>query len=254
MNFLKLLEKPDLVAAHRGDRSRQPENTLSALRSSIGKCDFIEIDVQLSRDRMPVIMHDETLGRTSNAKELFRDRKPWHVNDFTLEELQSLDYGSWFNGRSEPLLTLQQALAFAVEENQYLNIEIKDMSAFADDAEVVQTVITAIEKYGAEPQVLLSSFYHPYLQLSKSLSPVIPTAALFENKKTDLLNYLRLLDVDACHLDDAITDQKTVTALREAGFAVGVYTVNAPRRKKELYSWGVNAVFTDNLLETSPAF
>ncbi len=247
MNFLKLLEKRKLVAAHRGDRSRQPENTLAALRSSIGKCDFIEIDVQLSRDRMPVIMHDETLKRTSNAKELFRDRKPWRVNDFTLEELQHLDYGSWFNGISEPLLTLQQALAFAVEENQYLNIEIKDMSMFANDIEVVHTVITAIEKYGAEPLVLLSSFYHPYLQLSKNLSPLIPTAALMETKREDLLSYLRLLDVDACHLDDAITDQKTVSELRDAGFAVGVYTVNTPRRKNELYSWGVYAVFTDNL-------
>ncbi|WP_345977502.1 glycerophosphodiester phosphodiesterase family protein [Sulfurimonas sp. HSL3-7] len=247
MNFLKLFEKPDLVAAHRGDRSRQPENTLSALRSSIGKCDFIEIDVQLSRDRMPVIMHDETLGRTSNAKERFRDRKPWHVNDFSFEELQSLDYGSWFNGRSEPLLTLQQALAFAIEENQYLNIEIKDMSAFADDAEVVQTVITAIEKYGAESLVLLSSFYHPYLQLSKTISPVIPTAALLEHKKKDLLNYLRSLNVNACHLDDVITDRHTVHALRASGFAVNVYTVNDPVRQKELFAWGVNGVFTDNL-------
>lgn len=247
MNFLKLLERTELVAAHRGDRSRQPENTLSALRSSIGKCDFIEIDVQLSRDRMPVIMHDETLGRTTDAKKLFRDRKPWRVNDFTLEELQSLDYGSWFDGRFEPLLTLQQALAFAIEESQYLNIEIKDMSAFADDAEVVKTIITAIEKYGAEPLVLLSSFYHPYLQLGKTLSPVIPTAALLENKKEDLLTYLRLLNVDACHLDDAITDQHTVKELRAAGFAVNVYTVNDPFRQKELYAWGVNGVFTDNL-------
>ena len=247
MDFLKLLERPGLVAAHRGNRSSQPENTLSALRSSTGKCDFIEIDVQFSRDGEAVIMHDETLERTSNAKERFGDRKPWRVKDFSLAELQGLDYGSWFNGRSEPLLSLQQALAFAVEEKQYLNIEIKDMSAHIDDTEAVKKVIAAIAEYGAEHQVLLSSFYHPYLPLCKRISPVIPTAALVEERREDLVGYLRMLDVDACHLDDAITDRETVTALRDAGLAVGVYTVNDPLRKAELFAWGVNGIFTDNL-------
>lgn len=247
MTFLNLFEKPCLVAAHRGDRSRKPENTLAALHSSIGKCDFIEIDVQLSRDGIPVIFHDETLGRTSNVKELFGDRRPWRLHDFTLAELQRLDFGSWNGGRPEPLLTLRQALLFAVEENQYLNIEIKDMSTLADDAHVVKIVVAEIEKFGAQPLVLLSSFYHQYLQLSRRLAPQIPTAALLEHGREDLTGYLRRLKVDACHLDDAITDRKTVKELRDAGFAVNVYTVNDPLRRSELFSWGVNGIFTDNL-------
>ena len=65
MNFLELFKKPNLIAAHRGDSSQKPENTLSALASSIGKCDFVEIDVQLTKDLIPVIIHNNTLGRTS---------------------------------------------------------------------------------------------------------------------------------------------------------------------------------------------
>jgi glycerophosphoryl diester phosphodiesterase len=143
MNFLELLKKPNLIAAHRGDRSQKPENTLSALASSIGKCDFIEIDVQLTKDLIPVIIHDDTLGRTSDVSEIkkFEDRRPWRVSDFTLKELQSLDFGSWFNHEYEPILTLEKALSFVKEQHLFLNIEIKDMSSTFADEIVVQIIL-----------------------------------------------------------------------------------------------------------------
>ncbi len=244
---MELFTKPNLIAAHRGDRSHKPENTLAALRSSVGKCDFIEIDVQLSKDGTLVIMHDETLERTTTAKELFPDRKPWRISDFTLAELEILDFGSWFNGNPEPLLTFDGALTFAVEEKQYLNIEIKDMSELYNDEDIVKQVVNAIYKHHAESLVLLSSFHHGYLKLSKKMAPQIPSAALQKTKREDLAEYLNLLDVDACHLDDAITDRETVKHLRDAGFVVNVYTVNDPLHQKELFDWGVNGVFTDNI-------
>ncbi len=245
MNFLTLFTKPNLIAAHRGDRSIQPENTMASLRSSVGKCDFIEIDVQLSKDMVPVILHDDTLERTSNVKAVFHNRTPWYVNEFTLLELEKLDLGSWFNGVYEPILTLRQALMFAVEEKQYLNIEVKDMSEIADDEEVMRIILDEIKHSGAEALVIISSFYHPYLLLSKKLASLIPTAALQEDKREDMVKYMHALNVDACNLDDVITDEHTVRRLREAGFAVNVYTVNNPQRMKELFKWGVNAVFTD---------
>ena len=83
MNFIELFTKPNLIGAHRGDRSREPENTLRALRSSIGKCDFIEIDVQLTKDLEPVIIHDDTLGRTSNifAKKVVFGKRGMLISD-----------------------------------------------------------------------------------------------------------------------------------------------------------------------------
>ncbi len=90
-----------------------------------GKCDFIEIDVQLTKDLVPVIIHDDTLGRTSDISniEQFEDRSPWRVSDFTEEELQSLDFGSWFNHDYEPILTLEKALLFAKEQHIFLNFK-----------------------------------------------------------------------------------------------------------------------------------
>ncbi|RRS31727.1 MAG: glycerophosphodiester phosphodiesterase [Epsilonproteobacteria bacterium (ex Lamellibrachia satsuma)] len=251
MNFLELLKKPNLIAAHRGDRSQKPENTLSALESSIGKCDFIEIDVQLTKDLVPVIIHDNTLGRTSNVSKIkkFEERTPWRVSDFTLEELQSLDFGSWFYHEYEPILTLKKALLFAKEKHLFLNVEIKDMSgAFADEI-VVQIIIDMIKKTKTEHLILLSSFYHPYLPICKKHSPNIPTAALQMYKHpSDLIEYLHALQVDAYHPEDKITNQKTVASLRKAGFFVNVFTVNQTKRQKKLFDWGVNAIFTDFLV------
>lgn len=252
MNFLKLFKKPNLIAAHRGNSSEKPENTLSALVSSICKCDFIEIDVQLTKDLLPVIIHDDTLGRTSDVSKIkrFENRMPWRVCDFTLEELQSLDFGSWFDQEYEPVLTLEKALSFAKEFHLFLNVEIKDISKTFGDKTVVQIIIDMIKKTQTGHLVLLSSFYHPYLPMCKKRSSDIPTAALQMYKHPNrLIAYLHSLHVDAYHPQDGITDQKTVLSLKEAGFFVNVFTVNTIERKKELFGWGVNGVFTD-VLET----
>jgi len=252
MNFLELFKKPNLIAAHRGNSLQKAENTLSALVSSIGKCDFIEIDVQFTKDLVPVIIHDDTLTRTSNISEVeeFKGRKPWRVSDFTEEELQSLDFGSWFNHEYEPILTLEKALSFAKEQHLYLNIEIKNMSNIFADEIVVQVIIDMIKKTQTKHLVLLSSFYHPYLPMCKKLSSKISTAALQAYKHpSDFIYYLHTLKVDAYHPQDNITNKKTVENLREAGFFVNVFTVNKTKRQKELFDWGVNGVFTDILKE-----
>ena len=250
MNFLELFKKPDLIAAHRGDHSQKPENTLSALASSIGKCDFMEIDVQLTKDLVPVIIHDDTLGRTSDVSKIgrFEDRRPWRVSDFTEEELQSLDFGSWFDHQYEPILTLKKALSFTKEQHLFLNVEIKDMSGIFADEMVVQIILDMIKKMQAEHLVLLSSFYHHYLPMCKKHSSNIPTAALQSYEHPDnLIDYLYTLKVDAYHPEDNITNEKTVTSLIEAGFFVNVFTVNKTERQKELFDWGVNGIFTDFL-------
>ncbi len=253
MNFLELLNKTNLIAAHRGARSLAPENTLTALKKSIGKCDFIEIDVQLSKDGRLVVMHDETLERTTNVSEIetFASRKPYSVSDFTLDELRELDYGSWFyrdKKHQEPLLTLKSALLFIKENNALLNIEIKDMSGKFGDEEVVDAVIYEIKESGTMDSILISSFRHKYLKIMKEKFPDVPTAALVEGKHPQkLLEYLRELKVDGYSLNNELVDKESVEMLKEAGFFVGVYTVNDVKRAKELFSMGVNCIFSDSL-------
>ncbi|MEA3456425.1 MAG: glycerophosphodiester phosphodiesterase family protein, partial [Campylobacterota bacterium] len=253
MNFLDLFAKPGLIAAHRGDRSVRPENTLSALRLSIGKCDFIEIDLQLSRDKVPVILHDETLGRTSNIQEIetFAERYPWRVRDFAFNELQRLDFGSWFyredpfgcmsagkvhlseiESQHEPLLTLEKALLFVKEEELFMNIEIKGMHDWIPDREVVTIVADVIKRSQAEPLILLSSFHHAYLPICKEFLPDVPTAILTEKRAPEnLIDYVGLLQADAYHPDEQYLDEWTVKRVREAGYFVNAYTVNDPSRQ-----------------------
>ena len=250
MDFLELFKKPNLIAAHRGDRSGKAENTLGALVSSVGRCDFAEIDVQLTKDLVPVIIHDDKVGKTSNISKIkaFEDRAPWRVADLTLQELEQLDFGSWFDGHYAPILTLEKALTFAKEKQLFLNIEIKDVSHVFADEVVVEKIITLIQRTQTEDLVLLSSFYHSYLPLCKRYAPTIPTAALQAHRHpNNLIPYLQGLQVDAYHPEEKITTRDIVTRLRDAGFFVNVYTVNDSARQQELFSWGVNGVFTDSL-------
>jgi glycerophosphoryl diester phosphodiesterase len=245
MNFLDLFKKRSLIGAHRGARSLAPENTLKALRLSLGKCDFIEIDVALSQDKVAVIMHDETLKRTTNVKnfEEFKKRSPYNVCDFTYEELQKLDYGE-----GEPLLTLDSALAFVQENSAYMNVELKDVSGSFEDDFFVSLVLAAIQKYKLESSILLSSFRHEYLRLVKQKMPNIPTAALVENEHPPkFIEYLKALKVEVYNFNKELVDEQTVQKLRDAGFFVGIYTVNTKKRKDELFAMGVNAIYTDKL-------
>ena len=233
MNFLELFNRNSLIAAHRGASSQYPENTMSAIRGSIGQCDFIEIDVQLSKDAKLVIIHDDTLDRTTNAK--------GRVCDFTLDELKKLDYGD-----GEKLLTLHDALKFVKENELYINVEIKDIHNYFDDEFVVDAVLEMINYLEVQDRVLLSSFRHQYLPLCKKKFPNIPTAALVEDiHPKNLLKYLKDLKVDAYHLNDELVDFKTVNKLRDAGFFVNVYTVDDKNRAKELFEIGVNGIFTN---------
>jgi glycerophosphoryl diester phosphodiesterase len=236
MNFLELFNRKNLYAAHRGLSSLYPENTMSALRGSIGHCDFIEIDVQLSKDAQPVIIHDDTLDRTTNYK--------GRVCDFNLDELRKLDYGD-----GEKLLTLHDALKFVKEHKLYINVEIKDIHNNFNDELVVGTILELIKSLDVQEQVLISSFRHEYLPLCKKRLN-IPTAALVENTHPkNLIKYLKDLGVDSYHLNDELVDVEVVKELKEAGFFVNVYTIDDKKRAKELFDMGVNGIFTNKKKE-----
>lgn len=242
MNFLELLNIGNIVGAHRGASSVAPENTMRALVASAGCSDFIEIDVQLSSDGKALIFHDDTLERTTNLT------KPIRVSKLSFAELSELDYGSWFDGKNEPILTLSNTLRFIKENNLFLNIEIKDIHNFFSDIQVVDTVFKEIKKYQVESQVIISSFWCEYLLLCKEIDSDVPTALLVEKKHPEnLINFLKELKVDAYNMSDELVDSQLVKELKDSGFYVGVYTINNPSRQKKLFEMGVNAVFKDNI-------
>lgn len=264
MSFFDLFaSERRLLAAHRGARALRPENTLCALEAAAGRCDFIEFDVRLSRDSVPVVIHDKTLRRTTDVASIahFADRAPWMVHEFTLGELQRLDYGSWFQaaagrGRTgsspgrypQPLLTLEQALLFSRQRNIPVNIEIKDMSGTPLDGRVVPVVLDLVEALNCAQLVLVSAFRHAYLRQCARLAPAVSTALLQRGiPPDDALSRLRSLGVCACHTEDSATRPDMVEMLTGAGFHVNVYTVNDSQRREQLYGFGVTAVFSDHV-------
>lgn len=91
---------PPVMVAHRGAASYAPENTLASIDAAarLG-FEWVENDVQRTKDGELVILHDSSLARTTNVEQVFPDRSPWNVSDFTLREIEKLDAGSWFGAK-----------------------------------------------------------------------------------------------------------------------------------------------------------
>ena len=255
-----------MIIAHRGFRACYPENTRCAFAASLGRCTMIELDVQLSRDGVPVVFHDFTLERTSNATLIDPRARPSSLAlcDWSLAELLQLDIGRWFL-RDDPfaairrqlisetalqllmpqrIMTLEQTLCWASAQKMPLNVELKTANEGADA--LVRATIRLIRQTNTTNLILLSSFHHDCLRLCHELAPEIATAALQEgHHPQDLSGYLRALGVIAYHPADTLTDKPLIETIRGLGMAINVFTVNNPARQTELVQWGATGLFTD---------
>ena len=148
MTFFDNFQTFRLIAAHRGFRAHHPENTFSAFKASVGRCHFIELDIQMSKDYVPVVFHDPTLERTSNAEEKRQQfgLLSLSVNEWTIAQLKALDIGSWFlqtdpfrtiarneispveltKEMPQTVMTLEEVLRHPSLRKIPINIEIKD--------------------------------------------------------------------------------------------------------------------------------
>ena len=269
MGFWENFDKDKkLIVAHRGARSIRPENTMSAFKEAIKNSDYIELDVAFSKDGVPVILHDNTLERTSNVREFKEFKKPYRLKDYTYKQLLKLDFGSWFI-RDDPfktiekgivkveelkalktqrILTLDQVLKFLKKHNFPVNIEIKDLSRTPYDKTAVKTIIDIIEKHVMVNLVLLSSFNHKYLRRAFKINPHIDTAALEQkNHPKDLLKYLKRLRVRSYNPSFHIANSDLIKDLSGAGIFANIFTVNDKEERLKLFNEGAKAVFTDVL-------
>src|SRR5882757_4612888 len=154
MAFISTLRHPAGVAgvAHRGASAYAPENTLASFREAKSRnADYFELDVQPTKDQEPIIMHDTTLSRTTNAETVYPGRSPWRVRDFTLAQIKRLDAGSWFSARfrHERVPTLTETLREMEGSDMKLMLEIKSPSLYPGLTSRVA------ERVRAEPDWLL---------------------------------------------------------------------------------------------------
>lgn len=224
--------KRALICAHRGASAVAPENTLAAFRMAdeLG-ADSFELDVTLTSDGVPVLMHDNSVDRTTNGKGA--------VGSLTYAEIRKLDAGSWKGERfkGEPVPTLDDALR--TRGRLYVNIELK----YAGDKtqEHAEKAVRVIEKYKAEKAVIISSFSADLLAAVKRVNPAIRTGFLYFGKTPEKMPE----NIDAVHPHSATVDADYMKWAREKGYAVNVWTVNDPKEMTRLMDLGVDSIITD---------
>ncbi len=233
------------VIAHRGASGTHPENTLPAFERAVALgAHMIELDVQLTADGHPVVLHDWTLDRTTSGRGAVRRR--------TLAEIAGLDAGRWFSpafaGTRVP--TLEQVLAAVPIA---VNVELK---ASGDDG-LERRVLDVVERAGARGRVVFSSFDAASLVRLRGLSGAADLAVLWAGRSiVKAIALARRVAARNVHLRKSRTAPAGIAAGHAAGLGVRVWTVNTAADFGRLTAAGVDGVFTDypeRFLQTSRA-
>lgn len=221
--------------AHRGGGSLAPENTLAGIRLA-ARFGYraVEFDVMLSADGTPVLIHDETLERTTNGRGT--------VCETPDAVLFALDAGA-----GERIPRFAEAAALCRELGLLANVEIKPASGRELATAEVVARLTAELWHGAEVLPLLSSFSLAALEVARDLAPQIARGVLFEKPPTDWLATVRHLRAVTLHCDADLIADEVLAEARGQGIPVLCYTVNAEKQAKKLFARGVSALFTDRL-------
>lgn len=235
-----LLKFSPPIIAHRGASGYAPENTMIAfVKAAQLGIKWIEFDVMLSSLNEPIIFHDETLDRTTNTKGLIEP----HAYAF----LRTLDAGSWFNPifAGEQIPTLKQVLEFLQNAKMHANVEIKPLPG--QDVETAVYALKEIINYFPQPHpaILFSSFSVPALQTLRKHSPQAMLGLLLHEWEAGWEEIAESLQCVSVHVNEEIMTPTAAKKIKNMNKALLCYTVNNPRRAKQLYSWGVDAVFSD---------
>lgn len=211
--------------AHRGWSGKAPENTLAAIRLAMAEHDlfWIEIDVQLSKDGIPVVIHDYTLGRTTNG---------WgEVRAHTAAQLQQLDAGSWYGEefQGEPVPTLEQVLAITCGRCR-LNVELKTDGRYAGLAD---KVLQLLYKYSLQHDTVLTSFHIPSLREVRKLNDEVVTGLIIDGWRETLIDELRQMKASFLSLGYPHATPKRIKALKAAKIQTMLWTLNDAKTIKK---------------------
>jgi glycerophosphoryl diester phosphodiesterase len=232
-----------IIIGHRGCRAKYPENTLASFSAAMAAgADMIELDVTLSKDRKVVVIHDDTLNRTTSGF--------GPVHQATIQELKRLDAGSWYDSRfaGESLPTLEEVLILAGKKI-LINVEIKSSaweSGFPEDA-IERQVVDLILRHDLLNRTLVSSFHAGFLENIGKL-PVHPEIAFITDRKTpkNTLDMCQRLGVFSWHPHYKSLEQRHIEKAHAWGILIFPYTVNPVEDILMLVDMGVDGVITDD--------
>lgn len=242
--------------AHRGAGKLAPENTLAAFRlgARYGYRMF-ECDAKLAADGTPFLMHDATLDRTTNAREIFGPAPSSVGGDHPWSELAKLDAGGWHSRRytGEPLPTLENVSRFCLANGYLLNIEIKPTPGTERaTGEVVARHAARLWNDAPVPP-LLTSFRPEALEGALATEPGLPRGLLLDTLWTGWMEKAMALECVAIVCNHALWDAATVARVHGAGLKCLSYTVNDEWAARRLIALGTDGIITDRVDLFSPA-
>ena len=242
--------------AHRGAGKLAPENTLAAFRlgARYGYRMF-ECDAKLSADGLPFLMHDSTLTRTTNGREILGRAASEIAGDHAWSELAKLDAGSWHSRAyaGEPLPTLENAARFCLANGYCLNIEIKPTPGIElRTGEVVARHADRLWNNAAVPP-LLTSFRPQALEGALATAANLPRGLLLDTLWKGWLEAALALECVAIVCNHALWDRATVMQAKSAGFRCLSYTVNDEWAARRLLDLGTDGIITDRVDLFPPA-
>ena len=223
------------VIAHRGYSSEFPENTMAAFKGACGLgVDYIELDVQLSKDGIPVLFHDTDMKRLTGEKGL--------IADYTYEELQAFEVGSWFHDgfAEERIPTLQQALEYIATQECKVYLELKDCGQVPG---FENSVVEVVHNTEMQDRVVYASFNYEYLKKIKELdynSKILYNTT--SDKKTMVQDYPA--EFYGLNLESATAD--LIAAIHEAGKMAFTWTVTTPEEMTNLIEMGIDGIVTND--------
>jgi glycerophosphoryl diester phosphodiesterase len=236
--------------AHRGAGKLAPENTLAAFRlgAQYGYRMF-ECDAKLSADGVPFLMHDATLGRTTNGREIFGPAASDVGGDHAWSELARLDAGGWHSRAfaGEPLPTLENVSRFCLANGYFLNIEIKPTPGIErETGEVVARHADRLWNNAPVPP-LLTSFQPEALEGAMKSAANLPRGLLLDTLWKGWLETALMLECAAIVCNHALWDRSSVTQAQSAGFRCLSYTVNDEWAARRLIDLGTDGIITDRV-------
>jgi len=239
------LPKP-LIIAHRGVSARYPENTLAAFRAAVtAGAHMIELDVNLSRDRQLVVIHDETVDRTTNGSGA--------VRNLPMEQIRGLDAGNWFDTQfqGERVPTLGQVLD-AIKGQLLVNIEIKPeaFEAHGPPDAVERQVLALVREKAMVAEVLISSFEWQLLERMRRLDPAIALGLLSDAPADDsLLHWYRRVQGFSWHPDYRVLTPGQVKTFHDMGGRVFPYAVDGKIDAPAMLAMGADGLILDDPLQ-----
>lgn len=228
------------VIAHRGASCYAPENTMSAFtKAALLGIQWVEFDVMLAACGTAIIFHDETLDRTTNGR--------GKVGDFTYSYLRTLDAGSWFDPAfsGERIPTLAQLAQFLAASGLRANVEIKPLPG--QEQATVDETLTVLSAYFPEnfSSILFSSFSRAALEYLRLRAPCCHIGLLQHHWESDWQQAALSLNCVSVNVNQEILLPEKAAEIKALGKLLLSYTVNDIERARELYGWGVDAVFSD---------